>query len=272
MRAYVINLPPTIDERLSRARREHMISQLARAQLEYRLIAAVDGFRLTPDQLATIDEDAVALHDSWLTRGVLGASLSHVQAYREILTSGEPSGLVLEDDVTLDRHVGELLDGVERHLESNEVVLLYWRTRGSCEFSAVDRCQLGGGYELLYPMSPGALSCASAYVVTQDACRTLLEAVIPVHTGTDVWGDFYERGAFTQLRCVVPRAVGVDPHFKSTVDYLPRHSVAATVSSAIAHHHIFPAYQLLGWKRALQERRMTNFVIVNERSPVSNRR
>jgi GR25 family glycosyltransferase involved in LPS biosynthesis len=216
--------------------------------------------------MATVDQQAVAQHSSWLNRGVVGCSLSHAQAYREIIADDEASALVLEDDVTLGPKFSPLLEELESCLVANEVILLYWRTGGRCAFSAVNSYRLAAGHELMFPMEPSELSCTAAYIVTNDACRTMLSAVVPISTGPDAWGEFYERGGFAQLRCVVPRAVQVETRFKSTLGYVPSNSLAGRLSAAVAHRRIFPLYQVLGWKRAWLERRMSSFTIVNQPS------
>lgn len=120
----------------------------------------------------------------------------------------------------------------------------------------------------MFPMDPGKLSCASAYVVTRAACRTLVEALLPIRTCTDVWGSFHQWGGFQQMRCVVPRAVGMRTDFKSTVGYVSSDSLLGRMTTFVAHHRVFGVYQALGWHRARLERQATRFQVVDRPSPL----
>lgn len=270
MRAFVINVPATVDEQLSRIRREHIVHELTMAGLEYQFVAAIDGLRLTAEERATlVDPDALAVHSSWLKPGVIGASLSHLQAYREIRSSGDPLGLVLEDDVTLDPDLLALLDDIVPRMDPNEIVLLYWRTWPGCKLSSHASEGLVGGRRLLFPMNPHRLNCASAYIITREACETMLHELEPVWTGTDAWGEFHDKGAFERIRCVASRPVGMRTDFKSTVDYIDTSSIAGRLLTVVARRRVFPFHQLLSLRRARHERRMSAFEIVDEPSPMA---
>lgn len=273
MRAYVINLPATVDPHLSRIRRDHITSELRAIGLEHRFVDSVDGLGLTSEVRAKlVDEATVALHPNWLTPGVIGACLSHVEAYREILADGDDMALILEDDVVLPSSLPGVLRAITSQVNSNEIVLLYWRTWEGCEFSTDGAVGLPEGHQLMFPMDARTLLSAVAYIVTRDACRSMIEAVLPIRTGADVWGEFHEWGGFERIRCVVPRAVSMRTDFKSTLDYVTADSISGQVTSYVARHRIFPMYQLLAWRRAHLERRMTRFTLVAQASPLAQSR
>lgn len=268
--AYVINLPATVDETLHRRRREHIESELDRVGVPCRFIDSVDGFRLTTEQRAElVDEDHVARHP-WLTAGILGASLSHVEAYRAVLADEEPLALILEDDAVLPADLAALLDELAGHIDEGEVILLYWRNHDEpAVFSEADAVILSNGAALRYPSMLSQLGCASAYLVTAQACRRLIDAVMPIRSCTDTWSAFYEWGAFASLRCVVPRVVGTRTDFKSTVNYHGEGSRRARLSSFVAHRQVFPIHQLFGLVRADRERRRSRFKLTSEPSPLA---
>jgi glycosyl transferase family 25 len=271
MRAYVVNLPASVDQVLHQRRRDHIESELRRTGISYTFVDSVDGLRLTPDDRAgLVDEEAVAQSPHWLTDGVVGASLSHVAAYRAILADGEPAGLVLEDDAVLPDDLGTLLDELAAELSGAEVVLLYWRSvREPVVFSTADSVQLSNGSMLRYPRDLATLGCASAYVLTAEACRRLIDVVLPIRSCTDTWVTFHGWGGFDSLRCVVPHAAGNRTDFKSTVNYHGESSLRASLSSFVAHRRVFPLHQIFGMVRAARERRGSRFKLSEERSPLA---
>lgn len=273
MRAYVVNLPASVDQVLHQRRRDHIESELRRTGIPYTFVDSVDGLRLTPAERAQlVDEDAVAASPQWLTDGVLGASLSHVAAYRAILADGESAGLVLEDDAVLPDDLAPLLDELAGQMSGAEVVLLYWRSvRDPVVFSKADAVELSNGAMLRYPTDLATLGCASAYVVTAEACRRLVDVLMPIKSCTDAWVTFQDWGGFDSLRCIVPNVAGNRTDFKSTVNYHGDSSLRARLSWFVAHRRVFPLHQIFGMVRAARERRGTRFTLSPERSRFADR-
>lgn len=264
MRAYVINVPATVDATLSQIRRGHMAKELTRTGLDCHWVAAVDGTRLTSQERAhLVDEKVVAEYPHWLLPGVIGASLSHIQAYRQIIDDRESVGLVLEDDVILPDGLTAMLDSLAKNLTGREVALLYWITWPGCQLSGHDRIDLGGGMQLMRPVNPRTVKSAAAYVITREACDAMVRARLPIRGGTDNWLDFMTAGAFDRLWVMVPRLVGVRTDFKSTVEYLRPGSASAVLSQLVARHRVFPLYHLFAWRRRRIERRASAFTIVD---------
>jgi glycosyl transferase family 25 len=249
-----------------------MEEQLEGAGLSHEFVEAVDGWALTRSERAPlVDEAAVARFPDWLTPQMIGCSLSHLRVYEKIVASGDETGLVLEDDVTLPGGIAETAAEVASHMTGSEVVLLYFRSFGDCGLSAHDSVPLHGGKQLLYPIHVGQLVTTAAYLITAEACRRLVEIVLPIHAAPDSWGEFYERGAIQSLRCVLPRPVAIRKDFKSTITR-PTTTPLGRTTDFIARHRIFPLFQVLTLNRNLIERRMSRMKVVPEQSPVARAR
>jgi hypothetical protein len=131
---------------------------------------------------------------------------------------------------------------------------------------------LTDGSRLLYPVDVEPLNATVAYMITRDACLAMIDFVVPVRTGPDSWGVFVEQGALDRVRCVVPRPFGTRNDFKSTIDYLgDSSSPLQRAMSAVSKRRIFPLFQLLAWRRARLEKRLSQFTVVPERSPYAGR-
>jgi glycosyl transferase, family 25 len=247
-----------------------MEAQLQHIGLEHRFPAAVDGREMTSeDRDALVDEEAVARHPDWLTPGQIGCALSHLQVYREIIDEDQGVALVLEDDVILPPNILVLLSEVEEQISGNEVIMLYFRAFGTCEFSTVDAIELRTGGLLVYPLDVHPLVTTAAYVISAGACRGMAEHVVPVRAGPDSWSFHYESGAIERLRCILPRPVSVRHDFKSAIDYMPPDSRAQRFTRLVESHRLFPLYQMLSWKRSLTERKMSRVALVDRPSPLA---
>lgn len=264
VKAYVINLPR------STSRRASMAGQLERMSLPYEFVEAVDGHALTPSERAgLVDEAAVARYPGWLTPGTIGCALSHRRAYERIFDSKEDVALVLEDDVVLPATISETVTELVPHMYGSEIVLLYYRNFGVCDFSASDAIELEAGAKLAYPLDVNQPLTASAYLITREACRKLIEAIVPVRVAADKWKHFYELGAIESLRCVIPRPVAVRKDFKSTIDYTGQESVRMRATGFITRNRIPPLVQLFTLHRYIIERRMSRTRTVADPSPIA---
>jgi hypothetical protein len=229
---------------------------LRHSRLAHEFVEAVDGALLTAEERARlVDAEAVARYPHWLTPGIVGSSLSHLEAYDQVLP---------ED-------FGELLTEIESLVAAAEAVLLYYRSHVPARFSEPDAVPLKASRSLRYPVDVEPITCAGAYVITREACLNMLETAMPIRLGPDSWNAFYEEGALHRLRCIVPRPVGVRTDFKSTIDYLGNDaSLVQRVMTGISERRPFPFYNLVAWRRSLVERRMSRFEVVAERSPMAD--
>lgn len=251
-----------------------MQRQLDRLGMEYEFVTAVDGAALTADErLELVDEDVVARAPDWLRPGIIGCCLSQLAVYRAIAADGASAALVLEDDAVLPSETPALLAGLAPKLDRREVALLYYRSIDPCRLSDRDAEPLVGKRRLLYPVDLEPLNAATAYVITREACLSMIDFVLPVRTGPDSWAAFVEGGAIDRVRCVHPRPFGAQTDFKSTVDYLGGSTSAKQrVMGAVARHRIFPLFQIAAWRRAQIERNLSQFSVVSDRSPHSPER
>lgn len=96
MKCLVINLPRAT------ARREAMIGQLNNLHIEFELLDAIDGSKLTKHDWTLVDRKSRDLEGRRpLSQGMVGCHLSHRKAL-EIVASGDNElAAVFEDDITL---------------------------------------------------------------------------------------------------------------------------------------------------------------------------
>lgn len=265
---YVINLARSVE------RRAHMTAQLAKAALPYEFVDAVDARTLSSAEFAhLVDPETLKRNPPWLPPGAVGCALSHLRTYERMLGSSDDVSLVLEDDVVLPPMLDELIASIIPCMWGAEVVLLYFRSfpdKGICEFSLRDATVCGeGSHRIVYPMDLRPLGTASGYLITREAASRLAQVILPVRVAADGWAEFYQFGALTAVRCVLPRVLSVRHDFRTTLEHAAPSSLRARTAELVARDRLFPFYQVLQLKRSFVRRRTSRVAHTAERSPIA---
>jgi len=242
VRAYVINLARSPE------RRRHIAAELARTDLAYEIVAAVDGRDLDLSDPQIVDCALLAKND--FPAGTAGCALSHLRAYRRILGDGGDAGLVLEDDVTLPADLGRLADEVARHLTGAEVALLNYGSADTCLMSREGTVDLASSRLLAMPINLCRLVNAGAYVITREACERMVRDALPIRANADDWTYFYTHGLVDRVRCVLPLPVGKSEKFESTIGlYSLGDSLTARVIGPLVRHRIPVVHRVVRARR-----------------------
>jgi len=197
--AWVINLES------APGRRERIGTQLEALGIPYRIFPAVDGRKLSDEAMrARYDERAAIRYYRPLSRGELGCALSHVGVYRQMLDSGAPFGLVLEDDAAPGAELPSVLEALSKQLDPDQpaVVLLTHVDK----YTRWGSRPLGADRKLVNRY--GEWWRAHGYVVTRGAARRLLAGLDPVWCAADFWSAFERRG-MVDVKAVVPYCIGL---------------------------------------------------------------
>ncbi len=188
MHTYVVNLARSVD------RREHITAELKKTGIDYEIITAVDGRGLDLNASPLIDP---ALPSNCpFPVGAAGCALSHFHIYQKILEGGQEHALILEDDVSLPADLGNLVDDLADHLTGAEVALLNFSSYppDPLKISSEGTVGLSSARQLGLPVDSRQLVNAGAYVITGEACRRMVEGLLPIRTTADDWGSFYADG------------------------------------------------------------------------------
>lgn len=119
MRKVVISLERATERRARVAR------EFSRVGLRYEVHDAVDGERLTADQLALADDRERWRMGRWpAPPGALACWLSHRAVMRDLAEHGPETMAVFEDDVRLDDDIGDILRCLARRPFAFDVVFL----------------------------------------------------------------------------------------------------------------------------------------------------
>jgi glycosyl transferase family 25 len=107
-----IALPPIWVASLARSpeRRRFMQQQFASLQLSYRIINAIDGKKLSREELQKYSErQALKVKRRELSTGEIGCALTHAKIYQQMLVENLEEVLILEDDIVLTQDLLDVL-------------------------------------------------------------------------------------------------------------------------------------------------------------------
>ncbi len=255
-KAFVVNLPSAVE------RRRLMVSQLEQLGIEYEIIEAIEGSKLSPQTHQEIDWQWAEANAFWIPKGLLACTLSHLKACKAIVEQQLDFGLILEDDTYLHPDLRFAIAELGEYLQDGEVIMLYYGAREVLKLDSKQAIQLKNSKSrLLQPQTPHLLINANAYLLTPKTVISMLNFQTPVKATSDSWGIYLKNHAIQNIRCTYPMlAEAAD--LKSTIDYVDKKSFGGKLTQIIDRYKLFPFYQILKQRRMLARKKKLNFEIV----------
>jgi glycosyl transferase family 25 len=256
MHAYVINLIRSPE------RRVHMAAELGKAGIDYEFVDGVDGGDLDVTDPQVIEPSL--LETAWFRPGIAGCAFSHLRVYEKVLADDVDWALVLEDDVKLPNDLARLVESVVGHMNGAEIAVLAPLSPDLCKMSKHGLIQLSSGRQLVLPINVHEVGCSAAYVITRDACKRMVECIVPFQARPDDWGHFFDLQALDRVRCVMPPTVHQDPRFASTIVYHDQGGTKARIIDFMERYHISFLNPLIEYRRSRFLRKFSRFKVVDE--------
>jgi glycosyl transferase, family 25 len=224
-----------------------MTAELGRTGMSYEFVEAVDGDDLDLYDPKVIDPSV--LGTAWVRAGSAGVAYSHMRVYEKILADGLEYALVLEDDVRLPGDLSSQVESIVPYLTGAEIALLSYDSPQTCLISRESSVRLASGKELMLPLDVDQPRSAAAYLVTQAACKRMVNHVAPYKVHPDNWGYHFREGALDRVRCVLPMPVSKDPKFESTIDYGGQGRLKAEMLAFARRYHVTPLQRAIAYRR-----------------------
>jgi glycosyl transferase family 25 len=262
-KAYVINLDRVPERKAS------IEQELAKTGIHYEIMSAVDSRELDViDRSLVVPDGLIARRGHW--PGVAACSLSHLAAYRRVLEEDLPGALILEDDVSLPNDLVDLTERVALAAEGASLVLYgYGRKRPEHPVLLSSHGPIAvGNRSLLSPIDVENLRGATGYYITAEACRRVVDNLLPITVPADEWVFFYEQRWVDNIRCVSPRAV-YSKSFPSTIGYTGSH-YKALVKQVM--ERTFGLREVAAWRRRRLQAFWTKTQVVDAASPLAKGR
>ncbi len=171
--------------------------------IAFERIAAVDGNRLSEEQLAQLTEQDAISGKTWITPQVVGCSLSHREAYKRIIDSNCDWGLVLEDDIEFTLHTEEIINKSIEHINTTDIFLLYFHGKKKT-FSKTGKIYIDSVVSFYPAASLEGGYSTGAYLLHRETAKKLYDYVFPVHISADSYHNFYNSGVIGGLWALLP--------------------------------------------------------------------
>lgn len=227
--------------------------------LDYEIVDACDYQQMSQEELAELTDQAAAIQNPLITKGVQACALSHLKAYKQIISEGHEVALIVEDDAILSNNIKGLLNEIENRIGIAEVVSLWYasHTPDKLKLSTQHQEKLPGETILAFPIDISQVNSTQAYVITREAAARILEKALPIRAAADYWGVFYNFGGFDSFRCIYPTQAS-PALFESTIDYQAMGSLRVKIGTFIRRHKIPLLYTIIKNK---------NKRLLNEKAP-----
>ena len=248
MKTYIINLEA------STRRRANVLREVRDQGLDHEIVTAVDGTQISNEELDRLPIADCVRTNSYYTRTIVGAAMSHVKVYKKILASGDETALILEDDAVLCDGFGDVLGSIRSRIKPNEIILCHYMSVETISLSNVDSQSLAKGYDLYHPLSLRCVNSGAGYVITRGAVEKLLKTVVPMQAEADSWKAYYEQGGFDSIRFVYPMPIRVRGD-KSTIAADSQSRLRRWLTTKCDDYRLPPFYQIL---RAVRLRSVAN--------------
>jgi glycosyl transferase family 25 len=199
MKVFVLNL-----ERHT-GRRQAIESQLKMREIDFEVLAAVDGRCLSEESLAVVydSQKAQEFLGRQLTRGEVGCAMSHCMAFRRVVSDNLPAALILEDDAYISPMVTGVIKALDDilNIDDLDICLLTY----AAKYSEWHAKSLPGTKSRLVPAVDAFQG--GGYVVTNRGARRLLEYFTTIHHPFDYWNTFRRKNVVC-VKAVVPYVIG----------------------------------------------------------------
>lgn len=206
MRTFIVNLAKDTE------RKEYITKILHPFPfLDTQFVEAVYGKMLSQEELDSCFDTAMAYkrYGREILPGEIGCTLSHFKCYRELLKSGEPYALLLEDDITIMRDFSQI-DAIAASLPPDKPWVLflsadYWYT-GMRKFD--DSTSIANVYDAVGTY---------AYIINRKGAELILQKNPKASNVADHWSLYRSQGL--KLHAVNPYMIDANIEtFESTVE------------------------------------------------------
>ena len=239
----------------SKARLERSQQELGRAGLTFERLEAVDGRKMSKDELDKITQWDKTAFFKPLSAGEVGCYLSHIAAAEKIVRENWPYALVFEDDFRLTPQFGEIISAVLKEAPQGfHIIKLQGNVRGGEVF-----VHLNSEHKIMRHR------CISSQTVAQlwslEGAQVFLNIARPLRRPVDVQIKHWWEGPLNIFQVFPPVVLDGDAQGKTStigarkpkgiLNWLRRARYKLTFSFQ-GHLKYFNRYGLMSWLRSLR--------------------
>ena len=165
---YVLSL------RRNKKRRRYIQNHLKELGIPFKWVDAVDGKKLTTSEKETyLSNDRQLFAAGPMSDGAIGCLMSHRLAWQKIFSNSESAALILEDDAALHPDTKATLHHIEMLIGRFDIIHLHHTIKNPL----FGKFRISPTHSLSLHKYNGVGNIA--YVISQDACRLLIDQSLP---------------------------------------------------------------------------------------------
>ena len=182
MKVFIINLKESTD------RRQSMIEEMKKTNLQYEFFDAVNGKDIKNIEDVYDHNYAVTKVGSPLNLGEIGCCMSHLLIYKKMIDENIGRALILEDDIIISEKIDEIIKEILEFNLQNTIVLLGQSSKKLKR--KIYKTKLDVGYTLSKLFNSGY--GAYGYIIDNKAAEKLYHFNYPVKYASDMWHVFWK--------------------------------------------------------------------------------
>ncbi|MDP0561837.1 MAG: glycosyltransferase family 25 protein [Candidatus Endonucleobacter sp. (ex Gigantidas childressi)] len=223
--AFVICLEREVD------RRQRIKDHLNSLKVAFSFFNSVDGRTLSAEEKRKYYSESLSVKTRGriLAAGEIGCYLSHSKIWQHIIETGINKALIIESDAVFTDESIQTINKIDKDLFEWELIMLYYR---ECYPAFKGRYNITPQTKLV--KFSNKTSCATAYLVTSDGAKRLLDKAYPIQMPV----DDYMTGGY------------IDKNLRTFAAY-PRtvHLTDDALETSTIRADLFPMMDSLGIKR-----------------------
>ena len=193
MRTFIINLKESTD------RRQYMINEMKKTNLEYEFFDAVNGKNIRNIDEIYLREESFKKIRKILTYGEIGCAMSHLLIYKKMIDENIEQALILEDDIIVSNDFKRIF---------NELLKKIYRQTVASKYSLVKIFDSGYG--------------TYGYIIDNAAARVIYSMNYPVLYEADRWNVFWK---FIDIYVLLPYIINYDKDSVSMINSIESRTV-----------------------------------------------
>lgn len=256
---YIINLKGSIGRRAS------MEAQLKPLGIDYEFIEATNSTSLSPEYIDSINANKT-YHQN-LKPGEIGCALSHIHAMSLIAKANYDYGLIIEDDIIINKNLKSILLNLEKSYKEHEVILLCSLIFKPVNFIFSEK--LSDSFSLYNTKNYENMFGTQASFLSKSTAKLFSEKLNPVKTISDDWKKFIDEKYISDIRVVIPFPVQ-HAEFISDINLnlvSKKIPLRTRIKYFFYNRKLFPFYHAFLWNRRLnaEKRQQQNIFVDGKR-------
>ncbi|UTC76287.1 glycosyltransferase family 25 protein [Treponema sp. OMZ 792] len=204
MRVFIVNLKESTD------RRQHMIEEMKKTNLQYEFFDAVNGKDIKNIEEVYDKESAIKEYGRELKLGEIGCAMSHLLIFKKMIEEDIEQALIFEDDIIISNDFNKVFSEILK-LDNNGIILL-----GQSDKKLKTKIyfqNIAQHYKLKKIFNSGYGTYG--YIICKKTAEKIYTQSFPIIRPIDQWGKWWK---IINISVVIPNVINCQDEIASIID------------------------------------------------------